>query len=101
MTAENNPYWRFFLGIFALSWKQLIEVKSMTYSGVGASNSGSENSGYGGTGYGDSDDNPYGSKEADQGNFEDGDRENVYDRSNLGDNAWTDTAADPNPQLEL
>ena len=36
---------------------------------------------------------------AKQGNFEDGYQENIYDETNLGDNAWTDTAANPNPQL--
>jgi len=36
-----------------------------------------------------------------QGNFEDGYQENLCDESNLADNAWTDTATRPNPQLEL
>ncbi len=34
-----------------------------------------------------------------QDNFEDGYRENIYDETNLGDNALTDTFANPNPQL--
>jgi hypothetical protein len=36
---------------------------------------------------------------AKQGNFEDGYQENIYDETNLGDTAWTDNAANPNPQL--
>lgn len=38
-----------------------------------------------------------------QGNFEDGYRENPYDRYNQFDNAWTDTSVNPNPmnQQEL
>ncbi|HAZ46411.1 MAG TPA: hypothetical protein DDW76_32230 [Cyanobacteria bacterium UBA11369] len=36
-----------------------------------------------------------------QGNFDDGYQENIYDQSNLADNAWTDSAVRPNPQLEL
>lgn len=36
-----------------------------------------------------------------QGNFDDGYQENVYDLSNLADTAWTDSATRSNPQLEL
>ncbi|WP_013334664.1 hypothetical protein [Gloeothece verrucosa] len=33
------------------------------------------------------------------GNYEDGYRENVYDLSNLGDNPYSDSLENPNPQL--
>jgi hypothetical protein len=46
------------------------------------------------------DDRTYGVKAFKQGNFEDSDRENIYDCSNLADNAWTDTAANPNPLFQ-
>jgi hypothetical protein len=36
-----------------------------------------------------------------QGNFDNAYQENIYDLSNLADNAWTDSASRPNPQLEL
>lgn len=45
-------------------------------------------------------DRAYGVKASKQGNFEDSYRENIYDCSNLADNAWTDTAANPNPLLK-
>jgi hypothetical protein len=52
------------------------------------------------------DERVYGVEAPKQGNFEDSYRENIYDCSNLADNAWTDTAANPNPlfkepELEL
>lgn len=49
-------------------------------------------SGYGNSGYSQ---NP----EVRQGNFSDGYRENIYDPYNLGDTAYTDSAANPNPEL--
>ena len=56
-------------------------------------------------GYGfDSDKNKelgYKSPPPEQGNFSNGYQENVYDNSNLGDNAYTDSAAQANPQLEM
>ena len=54
-------------------------------------------SGYESSSYdGESDRSGYGSG---QGNYQNGYRENVYDRSNLADTAWTDSPANPNPQL--
>ncbi|NES97405.1 MAG: hypothetical protein F6K32_19725 [Desertifilum sp. SIO1I2] len=40
-------------------------------------------------------------QQAEQGNFDDGYQENIYDLSNLADNVWTDSAAHSNPQFEL
>lgn len=57
-------------------------------------------SGYGPSGYDkesdESDRSGYGTG---QGNYHDGYRENIYDQSNLADTAWTDSPANPNPQL--
>jgi hypothetical protein len=63
-----------------------------------AQNNNQRNSGYIESGYQTKDQNPYG---ANQGNYEDGYQENPYDRSNLADNAYTDTPGNTNPQLEL
>jgi len=61
-------------------------------------NNNQQNSGYRSSGYQTNSKHPYG---ANQGNHEDGYQENPYDRSNLADNAYTDTPANTNPQLEL
>jgi len=71
-------------------------VNNTGYNSPGYGNSGynNESSGYGNSGYNKT-------PEAKQGNFDDGYRENVYDRYNLGDSAYTDSVTNPNPQLEL
>ncbi|MGK7875383.1 MAG: hypothetical protein AB4426_19410 [Xenococcaceae cyanobacterium] len=66
------------------------------------SNDPNQTNGYGTYGYGVEEDETTGySSSANQGNYDDGYQENIYDQSNLADSAWTDSAANPNPQLEL
>ena len=61
------------------------------------------NLGYNNSGYASDEDTlVYASdKKVKQGNFDNGYQENVYDLSNLADNAWTDSDANSNPQFEI